>query len=537
MLIIGDLSGIQSYLFDVANEGGQQSRRLRARSFFIQLAAESLALRILQAAGCSQQHLIFCGAGKFIIDAPPLLLEQQLLVRDEERNLSAWLLAETNAQLRFSLTINESVGTPQQNYETAIKQLQRQKLRSWSTLAIANGAWQPSTLILKPLDSPCVICHHRSGSKSEPDEEGNMRSVCLRCYEDRKMGKELPNVKWITFNATPSANSYHLLGSNVSLLAEKPLQHSGSLIQIINHELPHDIQDQNIFQRTLARHTPDDGEGNALDFSQIASKAQGDKLLGIIKADADSLGVFLSDLLQQAPDLTPLGKFSREMDSFFGVTLDREMSKHEWDSIYTIFAGGDDLLLVGPWNVIFDFASLVHEKFAQRFGARGLTLSAGITLVKPKRPIKFAVELVEELLKEAKSQPAPTATVPKDQIAAFGQTWKWQDHAAIISNGKQLANWVDQGIAQRGWLNTLLRLAEERRQGPLAIAQANARLAYLVARNYPKEDRSNPDRPDLRRWANRLIEDFDTGNNLETIYLSTIVRYALTATRTSNLED
>jgi CRISPR/Cas system-associated protein Cas10 (large subunit of type III CRISPR-Cas system) len=42
-LILGDLSGLQDYLFDVAAEGGGQARRLRARSLSISLLAECAA--------------------------------------------------------------------------------------------------------------------------------------------------------------------------------------------------------------------------------------------------------------------------------------------------------------------------------------------------------------------------------------------------------------------------------------------------------------------------------------------------------------
>ncbi|MFN0110893.1 MAG: hypothetical protein ACKVZH_18690, partial [Blastocatellia bacterium] len=106
-LIIGDLSGIQDYLFDVANEGGQQARRLRARSFFIQLAAECLALRVMKAAACTKDHLLFCGAGKFIIETNSLADDQRDELDAEQKQISQWLLGETNGQLRFSLAVEE----------------------------------------------------------------------------------------------------------------------------------------------------------------------------------------------------------------------------------------------------------------------------------------------------------------------------------------------------------------------------------------------------------------------------------------------
>ena len=49
MIVLGDISGIQNYVFDVAEVGGGQAQRLRARSFFVQLLAETAALRILRA--------------------------------------------------------------------------------------------------------------------------------------------------------------------------------------------------------------------------------------------------------------------------------------------------------------------------------------------------------------------------------------------------------------------------------------------------------------------------------------------------------
>ena len=45
MLIAGDISGVQEYLFNVASEGGGQARRLRARSFSIQAVAEAARTR------------------------------------------------------------------------------------------------------------------------------------------------------------------------------------------------------------------------------------------------------------------------------------------------------------------------------------------------------------------------------------------------------------------------------------------------------------------------------------------------------------
>lgn len=548
MLIIGDLSGIQDYLFDVANEGGQQAKRLRSRSFFVQLAAECLALRVMKAASCSNENLLFCGAGKFIIQVVSLTDEQQQALLIEQRQMNEWLLVETNGQLRLSLAVGETGDTPRTLYENTMQALQRQKLRAWSMTSTKGSEWQTDSLILKPLDNPCELCGRRSGVIQEVEDDG-WQLVCIRCHDDRQMGKALPRTRWIALSETAQAAGkvFHLPGWRVTLHHDRPLEKSEALIHLTNSEQD-STAEPGVFNRALARHIPANSDGRPIEFGNLAKRARGDDLLAVLKADADSLGAFFNRLLEDAKDLSPLSRFSREMDDFFGVTLDREVSKFDWDLIYTVFAGGDDLLLVGPWDVVFDFAAHANEMFKQKFGQRGLTISAGMSFMKPKRPIKQAVEQAADLLDTAKTKSAPRAEAPKDQIAAFGQIWKWGDHAAITQNAKQLTDWVnsEERIAERGWLQTLLRLAEWRQRKEaidakpidrMIGAMATSRLFYFVSRNFPGKNDRNPEKRKLRQWADRLIDDFDAAKNVETIYLSTIVRYALTATRTVNSED
>jgi CRISPR-associated protein Csm1 len=173
--------------------------------------------------------------------------------------------------------------------------------------------------------------------------------------------------------------------------------------------------------------------------------------------------------------------------------------------------------MIGPWDLMVDFAGAMREWFTEEFRNQGLTLSAGLELMKPKRPIKPAVERAELLLDEAKDQ-------GKDRLAAFGQVWQWKDHNTIISTAKRLVKWASVGEIQRGWLHTLLELALARhadKPDPLATA----RLAYHVDRNWKK---GTP----ARQWADRLVNGFDDRKKLPVRYLPAIVRYALTATRT-----
>jgi hypothetical protein len=125
-------------------------------------------------------------------------------------------------------------------------------------------------------------------------------------------------------------------------------------------------------------------------------------------------------------------------------------------------------------------------------------------------------------------------------MAAFGQIWKWQDHQPILVAGRKLADWVDHRKAQRGWLFTLLELAELRHGGGVEIEaslRATARLDYHITRNYPTTRDRDPEKVDLRRWVDSLVRDFDDAMGVHTTFLPAIVRYALTATRSRGDED
>ncbi|MEW6730266.1 MAG: type III-A CRISPR-associated protein Cas10/Csm1 [Acidobacteriota bacterium] len=533
MLIIGKLSGIQNYLFDVAHEGGGQARRLRARSFFIQLLVETAAQRVLYAINWPQQRLQFCNAGKFLLEGDDLNVEQQNAFNKTGREISSWLLEETNSDLHFSLVAQSGEGKLEQHYYSAMKQLARKEKQAWVDVVTNGQSWQVEKLILPSLDEPCELCRHRQVECNE-DEDGVTRHVCRQCFRDREIGKLLPTVKWAVLSPHASQNSFNVCGWHVTLTVSLPVFHQREIVLSLEaKQNGNGNATRNFIKRRLMPHIPLENN-RPIEFVELAKKSRGDQLLGVLKMDGDKFGSHIKGLFQGTSGLNNLTKFSYETDEFFAGTLTNLMKKEPWNlMIYTIFSGGDDLLLVGPWDVIFDFAGVVQQKFYEQFNNRGLTLSGGMAFIKPKHPVRFAAKQAEELLEKAKNRPAPNAQEGRNQLAAFGQIWKWWEHKIILNCAHRLVELVDKGVMQRGWLQTLLRLSEMRLHSrtPADVGLAAARLAHTVARNYPRRNDPNQERVALRQWADNLIADFEHGKNVETRYLSAIIRYALTATR------
>ena len=343
----------------------------------------------------------------------------------------------------------------------------------------------------------------------------------------------LPDARWLTIHERATEANYDAFGLGFELSADEQLAVDAGIVALANLTKP-DVRppwcpSDRFLPRRLVAYVPS-AHGKPVWFVDLAARARGDKLLGVLKADVDGLGRTFHQLLNSNADLAELATFSNELDEFFSGRLKQEMesgSDTRWRSIYTVFSGGDDLLLIGPWDVMVDFAGRMRDLFHERFGRRGLTLSAGLALIKPKRPVTHAVAEATRLLEAAKliDDIRPDS---KNRLAAFGQVWKWEYHPLIVGCAKQLADWVEQGQAQPGSLHTVLELAEARRGTPErngeANLQATSRLAYHVSRNCQPASK-------IRLWGESLVERFGNLDDPEVTYLPAIVRYALTATR------
>jgi CRISPR-associated protein Csm1 len=522
MIVLGDISGIQNYLFDVAEVGGGQAQRLRARSFFVQLLAETAALRVLRALKWPLDSIRLSGAGKFLLEGSAAPQVEDSLIRGQQ-DINEWLLRETRAELRLTLAWDSSESGAE-SYSQAQRQLQTLKARPWAPQA----GWGSSRLILAPLDTPCSLCAHAPASESEWDRDtGEERRVCRTCAKNREIGRRLPDARWLVIREKTVSADFELFGFGVEVANTEQPGVGPETVAIANlrnpDERPSRCPPAQFLNRRLMAHVPTDEQGTPVWFTELARQAQGDRLLAVLKADADSLGVRFQHLLETG-GLEAMSALSEQLDEFFAGRLRKALAdnrERHWRSIYTIFAGGDDLVMVGPWNVMVDFAGQMREWFQEEFRGHGLTLSAGLVLIKPKRPIKFAVAEAERLLEQAKDN-------GKDRLAAFGEDWEWQHHDGILRTARQLVEWVNNGDMERGWLHTLLELAEAR-HGSTPNPLATARLAYHVGRNYRRND--------TRQWAENLVRRFDNIEHVEIRYLPAIVRYALTATRTRSEEE
>ena len=479
--LAGDFSGIQRYVLGVKSAGKAQAKRLRARSFLLELFEHAALWTIKERLSIADDDVLVRGGGGFLMRIPPDT--EPSLLEEIRSGLQRKLWNESGGEVQLSLAWAE---TP----PAAHSCLESLKRRSGVAFLQSDGSWNPDGWSQPPLDEPCEICRQCPGQESVQDEDGEILH-CRSCLETRKLGQNLTKWEWMR----PGDGSAQALGVSFE-----------------------NVNGRETEAFRVGRWIPrNSNSGEPLTFQEIAEQARGDRRLAVLKADVDDMGVRVGQVADEDRSYDRLRSFSRSLHEFFGQTVQELLAK-SWPLLYTLYAGGDDLLLAGPWNVVLDFAGSLAKAFEDGPGREyaPLTFSAGVSLTPYRVPIRHAVERAEELLESAKQHPG------KKRCAALGTHWSWERHEVVVRDGKRLADWVEAGVVPRSLLHRLLGLAESEK--PMEKKMRTARWSYQIERNIQQRH------TDLRRWALNVLEYLDS-NEQHVNELAASLRYALLATR------
>jgi CRISPR-associated protein Csm1 len=136
-----------------------------------------------------------------------------------------------------------------------------------------------------------------------------------------------------------------------------------------------------------------------------------------------------------------------------------ELIRKKYPDIYVVFAGGDDLFVVGPWNQIIRFAVSLRREFS-RFCAQNMdiTLSAGILMGRPRYPMRRAAEIVENLLEHSKDH--KVNGYQKDAVTLLGEGLTWQRLEDLLALGEKFDRAIEEKDRTRFSMAFLYRLLE-----------------------------------------------------------------------------
>ncbi len=515
-LLTGDLSGIQRTLFTLANQQVKGVNKiLRARSFLLGMLTEAAALRCREMLGLPLFNLIQNAGGRFVLLVPNLpALEAGVQTLRVE--LDAWLQERYLGELALNLALSAPfAGADLMPARFSLVQADMQsRLEAAKLQPLQTGSLGVLPVFYEAELQECTAC----GVRPARHREHNARR-CSVCEDEHRLGSRLPGAVAVTWQreksrdgvevsfagglwlclhqVTPLITSATLSGFRLNGNGEDtsslwPLRFVANYVPRLRaDEIYQDVDDEDAARQP----------GDIKTFAQLAQDAlerdtQGNRVgrpyLAVLKADVDRLGLLFGlglrdqDVAKDRSTLSRYAALSRMLDLFFTGYLQKRLSECFSDT-YTVYAGGDDLLLIGPWRQTMQLAKDLQEQFSRYTGSNpNITLSAGLALMKANHPLNRSVREAEDRLESAKNE-------GRDQICLIDeQPIGWKAFSDRLNQAETLSQWLRDKLVSTALIYKLLYFADQRLcaegragNGVMEVGCANwrARWAYHLARN------------------------------------------------------
>lgn len=242
-----------------------------------------------------------------------------------------------------------------------------------------------------------------------------------------------------------------------------------------------------------------------------------------IKGDVDNLGLIFQQGLvrsdghgknggKEGPTFAKMAALSRQMNAFFTIYLPYRCQK-DYSNTYTVFAGGDDFFLIGPWHSQIKLAKEMQQWFKEYVADNPeVHFSAGLSMTKPGLPIRYLAEQSEQALEEAKRyNPKDCQPAPKNAVTCYGHVVSWNNFNKLIAQSEKLEILADEIKLSTGYLYGLLQFTDmqkEVREKP-ENAMWHSWFAYRTRRML--ERIRNLDDRERQEWHSRLADALARG--------------------------
>lgn len=504
LLVSMDISGIQSFIYNIPSAGAMKN--LRTRSFYLEMLLENTADELLSLFSLSRANLLYTGGGHayFLL---PNLPDAETRIDQFMQHINQGLRSMFDDELFIGHGAVPCSGSTLMGraapdayasvFAGLSSQISRRKLQRYTPeQLIALNQAHPDTA-----ERECASCGR---------VRRNLRDgVCSVCTAFVAASNALiaPDA---VFTVSGQAGGLPLFSGQgqaqwfSAMPAEQAAALPGARLYTKNKRMDALPQATRLWMGdTAARNR----EGSLLTFEELAGEGRGIRRIAVLRADVDSLGAaFTHGFARQGGDTSRVSlvrtmAFSHMMSLFFKHHINAVLDHPSFEldglsrqgAINVVYAGGDDVFLVGAWDRVLCAAVDLHSAF-HRFTGGVMTLSAGIGLYEKSYPIAMIAEETGELEARAKAYTAHGRE--KDAVALFGleadgqcaHLYHWDELIDEVIRDKVGA--IFQLLRHRqdlgqSYLYRLLSLAREAQHDRINLA----RLAYLLAR---REDKKAP---------------------------------------------
>ena len=518
LLTCFDLSGIQSFLYNISTTNAAKS--LRGRSYYLQMLLESLSWYLIREIpdGFTPSHIIYASGGKFYMLLPNTAKVNKLLA-----DLNIKIQEELWSKHRGELYLN--IGKVAFRYENDIKKDKPNiKIQGDDKHVFLGTLWervfQDTNRHEGRKYSELLKTGKFYSDLFEPSGEGGNEKSCSVTGLEYKLedlyafSDDDGNHRWINATKAGDLTDIILISKTIKEqidLGRKLVSHRFSIFTGEDEEsqncfygLPHycyTISDtekntqskalivQNFSEATLfpgkmkgsnqawafryfggARVAMNGTEPKTYEEIAEYEHESGFTRLGVLRMDVDNLGMLFVDGFKEWDEIqsseiaknasfSAYATFSGLLDLFFSGYINTLRNKPEYkDNLNIIYSGGDDVFAIGRWDTVIDFAAEVRKEFRDFTGRDDISISAGIDLVPPKFPLSKAAENAGLAERQAKDNITRDG-FKKNAICILDTPVNWdKEWPTVLELKEKLSKWLEKEYITKGLLMFLLRL-------------------------------------------------------------------------------
>jgi CRISPR-associated protein Csm1 len=523
LLVGGDLSGIQKFIYNIASRKAASS--LKGRSFYLQLLIDSVIQRIISHPDiqATMAHVVYSSGGKFYMLLPNIEKVKTALNK-LEKEFEKELWDEHHGKLILNI---DSVAFAYHTKANSIMISGRDKDTDlgtlWKTLAdklTSKKNQKFKKLLIDDFNGYFGIKESGGDVKvcavtGDELTEGNIFKIPKSETTVSKSVKshiELGNtLKDCDFNITFKGDD-----ANSNYLSNR-LKHKNSIFNVANYlfdqgELTINEADfrkissadvsrvkrinntdflaiNNLKGKSVSygfqfyggnKQAYNNFKKRDRTFEELTQSKLNDEssetYLGVLRMDVDGLGeIFINGIPESMRSFSSYATLSHHLDWFFSGylnTIKEKYSKH----VNILYSGGDDVFAVGRWVELLAFAEDVRNEFRKYVGKEDISISAGIVLTGNKFPIAKAAELAGKAEEEAKKyglDKDKNIPAQKNAINFLGKSLSWDREFNIVKLKKNdFLKYIEKenltrGILHRFMLFDSIRERNERLKGTL----------------------------------------------------------------------
>lgn len=540
-LVIGDIPGIQDYIFDLYS-AQKVAKILRGRSIFVQVLSSNFSSVFLKEFGLTECNLVMLAGGKFYIVAQNDESFKEKFDKVKV-NVEDFLWQNLNGEISLNTAYTtfdyEHLKSKEITFGSIIEEanlqlIENKKKLFWNKLFegdnISNNfVFDKEYLVDKVEDSNKLKCSI-SDKPIFKGQRGKIPSmddlVSIQIETEFKLGDKITddnivieiNKDGLTVNEIFPLSKFGGNEQSVKILLNPDLDKIVEIIKAEPDKLGF-LKNSRIIEvasyvcknEDTDSQFEDDVKGGVMSFKRLVSKGEGAEFLTMIKGDIDNLGLIMAlgfdrdngkDKEAKNNSLSAISRtttLSNHLKYFFSFYVNKFLQK-EFPLSYTIFAGGDDIMLVCPQSIAVDLVDTFNKRFNQFVcNNEEIHISYSITHFKPKTPVKlvniFAEENQDEVKKNKESEKNTSfeSESNKSSTYIFDTKLKNSELGELKLQIEMLSKWIKENEADKnkgismGVLRNFMRLVEIRKEFTENVDSKkiiwHPLLTYLINRN------------------------------------------------------